>query len=76
MKMTYDKQANAAYIFFNKGDDKVTKTVNLSDNIIMDLGKKGEILGLEILNATSSIGKEIFRKLKKQEMDIPMVSIA
>ena len=51
MKLTYDKEANAAYIYL-KRFKKVSKTVSVSNDLLIDFGSKGEILGIEILNAS------------------------
>ena len=54
MKITYDKIANAAYLYLKKAQ-KVTKTLPVSDDIIIDLDAKGGVLGIEILNASKNI---------------------
>ena len=53
MKITYDKIANAAYMTLRRG--KVAKTVEMSDSVIVDLDKKGHILGIEMLDASSQL---------------------
>ena len=53
MKITYDKIADAMYIYLNKA--KVFKTVSITDRLLIDLDKKGKILGIEILDASSQI---------------------
>ena len=53
MKITYDKHADAIYIYFQKG--KVKKTVAMSDDFIVDQDKHGAVLGLEILNASRNL---------------------
>lgn len=75
MKMTYDKLANAAYIYLKGIKNKVTKTVEVTDNLIVDFGPRNKIVGFEILNASSSIGKDILRNLKKEKFNIPAVAI-
>ena len=78
MKMTYDKVADAAYIYLNRGtkNKKVSKTVEVARNLIVDFGSKGEIIGLEILDATLSICQQDLAREKKEPIDIPVVSIA
>lgn len=51
MKSTYDKLADAIYITFKKG--KVSHTVQLSDRMNADMDKSGNILGVEVLSASS-----------------------
>ena len=57
MKITYDKIANAAYLYFKKSQ-KVTKTIPISEDIIVDFVSNGGILGIEILNASKNIDVE------------------
>jgi len=47
MKVTYDKIADASYMTLRKG--KVAKTVEINRDVIADLDKKGNVLGIEIL---------------------------
>ncbi|OGI65305.1 hypothetical protein A3A95_03285 [Candidatus Nomurabacteria bacterium RIFCSPLOWO2_01_FULL_39_18] len=54
MKITYDKIADAAYIYLKKS--KIAKTVCLADRLIADLDKNGKIVGIELLDASSQIG--------------------
>lgn len=55
MKITYDKSVDAMYIKLKKGSYDHTKKV--TDDILVDVSKKGEVLGLEILDASRNIGK-------------------
>lgn len=55
MKITYDKIANAAYMTLRKG--RVAKTVEMSDNVIIDLDKSGNLLGIEMLDASNQLSK-------------------
>jgi len=55
MKITYDKKVDAMYIKLKKGSYDHTKKV--TDDILVDVSKKGEVLGLEILDASNNIGK-------------------
>ena len=55
MKITYDKKVDAMYIRLRTGIYDHTKKV--TDDILVDVSKKGEVLGLEILDASRNIGK-------------------
>lgn len=46
IKITYDSEADAAYIRLKKGFVKKTKE---EGDFIVDYGAKGEVLGIEIL---------------------------
>jgi uncharacterized protein YuzE len=64
MKITHDKLADALYVTFKKG--VVARTLKLEDRLLVDTDKKGSILGIEILNASTQIAnkKPIELKLK------------
>ncbi len=53
MKMQYDKKTDAMYIELSKGVYK--KSRKISDAIVVDEDKKGNVLGIEILDATKNI---------------------
>jgi uncharacterized protein YuzE len=56
MKITYDSQVDAVYIYFVKPETgKVSYSVELSHNIIADYDYLNKLLGIEILNASSLI---------------------
>lgn len=55
MKITYDQKVDAMYVKLRAGRYDHTKKV--TDSILVDVSKKGEILGLEILDASRNIGK-------------------
>ena len=58
MKITYDKEADAMYLYLKKG--KHFKTIKLKDLLLADINKAGNILGIEILDVSSQISaKEI-----------------
>ncbi len=59
MKINYDKIADAIYMTLRKG--KVAKTVELEDRLIVDVDKKGNILGIELLDAGNQLQKGIVR---------------
>lgn len=49
MKITLDKEADAAYVYFKEiVSGEVAKTISLDDSINIDLDSKGQILGIEI----------------------------
>jgi uncharacterized protein YuzE len=64
MKITYDKRMDAMYIKLKKG--KYDHTKKVSDDILVDVSEKGEVLGLEILDASENIGSVKPEKLKVQ----------
>lgn len=48
MKINYDKSVDALYIELGRG--KVSKTIEKKDGLLVDLDKKGGILGIEVLD--------------------------
>lgn len=57
MEITYDKKADAMYIYFQKGK-KPARTVELADLLIADLDKKGGVIGVEVLAASKQVKKD------------------
>ena len=61
MKIEYDKEVDAAYIYLEATikDGEVKETIELNDNIVLDLDEKGKIIGIEILEASSFLRDSI-----------------
>lgn len=61
MKIEYNQEADAAYIYLEypikEGGAK--KTIQLNDNIILDFDEKNKLLGVEILDASKTLKKEV-----------------
>ena len=59
-KLEYDKEADAAYIYvrypIKEGEAK--NTIQLNDNIILDFDKVGKLIGVEVLDASKTLGKQ------------------
>ena len=57
MKITYDAEADAMYIYLQgRAGDKVDHTEVLGGGIAVDYGPKGAIFGIEILDASEKLG--------------------
>jgi len=56
MEISYDKQADAMYIEFRKGEFARNKKVD--DFTILDLDHEGNILGIELLEVSKRIPVE------------------
>ncbi len=54
MKISYDPEADAAYIRFKPRGLQVT-TVQLSEDVAVDFGPQEEIVGIEILDASKHL---------------------
>lgn len=56
MEISYDKQADAMYIEFRKGEFASNKKID--DFTLVDLDKEGNILGIELLGVSKRIPAE------------------
>lgn len=52
MKIEYDKEADAVYIYLQQ--KKSAKTIELSELVKVDLDEEGKLIGIEVLNATQN----------------------
>lgn len=75
MNITYDKKADAMYLYFQKGK-KIARTVELADLLVADLDKQGKVIGVEVLCASCQLaGVTNGKKIKTRDffaMDIPV----
>jgi uncharacterized protein YuzE len=60
MKLEYDKDVDAAYIYIEHPirDGQVKNTLELNENIILDFDTNGKLLGIEILDASKVLNKK------------------
>ena len=72
MKFNYDTVADAAYLNVNEG--KVAKTVEMKNGVVVDVGEKGNIIGIEILNFSSQQNIKKLQESAKDGMPINIVS--
>jgi uncharacterized protein YuzE len=64
MKTNYDKEADAAYIYFKDiGPGEVVQTISLNDVINVDLDKDGKALGIEILDASHHLPRDAVKNI-------------
>lgn len=54
MKFTYDPKYNIAYICFRDKTESVD-TINISENVKIDITADGTIYGIELLNARDQL---------------------
>jgi uncharacterized protein YuzE len=52
MKIEYDSEADALYIYFCEPGRKVAETVTIKPGVHVDFDAEGKIMGLEILSAS------------------------
>lgn len=65
MQIKYDKVADAVYMSVSAG--KVSKTVRMEDRLIVDMDKEGNVIGIELLDASAQGGliKNLEQGVKK-----------
>jgi uncharacterized protein YuzE len=56
MKISYDQEIDALYIRLVEGDHEC-RTLRLNDEISLNIGKEEVLVGIEILDASSVLGK-------------------
>ncbi len=66
MKVQYDKEADAAYIYVKGGISKgeVKRTISMNENIILDFDADNKLVGIEILSASRVVPKEAIGSLQ------------
>lgn len=66
MKLEYDKDADAAYIYlkYPMGEGEAKSTIALNDNIILDFDVKKKLIGVEILDASKVLSKKVLLEAK------------
>ena len=57
MKLTYDPKCNIAYIRLREKAEQV-ETLQLSDELNVDIGSDGKIYGFELLNANEQLAAD------------------
>ena len=56
MRLTFDPEYNVAYLMLRPKRGKV-RTVQVSDELNVDLAADGTIYGIELLNANAQLGR-------------------
>lgn len=65
IRVEYDSKADALYIWLRKARYEISE--ELAENVIIDLDKSGRIIGIEILDASKNLGKELVNKILNTE---------
>jgi len=56
MKTTFDKEADAVYIYLKDiSPGEVVKTISLNDSVNINLDSEGKAIGIEILEASKNL---------------------
>jgi len=65
VRVEYDPKADAMYVWLRKARYEISE--ELAENVIIDLDKSGRIIGIEILDASKNLGKELVSKILRTE---------
>ena len=65
VRVEYSEKSDAMYIWLRKAKYDISE--ELAENVIMDLDKRGRIIGIEVLDASKNIGKELVTKILETE---------
>ncbi len=68
MEINYDKDSDALYIKLRQGEFALNKKIN--DFTILDLDKKGNVLGIEIIDASKHLSKESLAEIKVKNLAV------
>ncbi len=55
MKIEYDRRADAAYLSLSSRKEKVSKSREVEPGVVLDLNRKGGVIGIEILNVSHRV---------------------
>jgi uncharacterized protein YuzE len=61
VRVEYDHKADAMYIWLRKAKYDVSE--ELAENIVLDLDKNGRIIGIEVLDVSKNLGKELATRI-------------
>ena len=68
-RMNYFKEENILHLLIS--DEKEAGSVELSPNITAELNEKGELIGIEILEASSFIRDSILEAVQAKMLHLP-----
>jgi|CXWL01.1.fsa_nt_gi uncharacterized protein YuzE len=72
MNIKLDKIADALYITVGKG--KISKSVEVSERMVVDMSKSGKILGVELLDISSEQGSKEMDALVKNGVPVQVMA--
>ena len=55
-----------------RGIEKAARTVPVTDDVILDFGSKGNLMGVELLNARSHVDRKDLKRATPRKVDIPI----
>ncbi len=73
MRINYDKDVDALSVTLRKG--KVARTIEISPEILIDFDSAGNPLYLEILDASTKIGKKEMDHITIGSVQVPLARV-
>ncbi len=65
VRVEYDPKADAMYLWLRKAKYDISE--ELAENVVIDLDKNGRIIGIEVLDASKNLGKELVTRIINTE---------
>lgn len=59
MRIEFDAQRDLLYLYLREGETKVVETRTITPGVHADFDREGRLIGLEVLDASETIGKTI-----------------
>jgi uncharacterized protein YuzE len=69
MRITYDREADALYIQLVDGEHEC-RTVHLSEDVSLDFGEGEVLVGIEVLEASTTLGRGQLAPLTVENMEV------
>jgi len=66
MEFRYDEEADAMYIYLEKGGE-YDVSQEIGDGVILDVSKEGKISGIEILDVSDKISEAVLKRMVLKE---------
>lgn len=59
MRIEYDPKRDLLYIYFSQARSKAAETRTITPGVHADFDRKGALIGIEVIDASEIIGKEV-----------------
>lgn len=82
MQLSYDPRRNIAYLRLRKPDGSQVETIQLSDEVNVDLAPDGTLYGIELLNANAQLHASdggrfvVIDEVAGRRVEVPLPEIA
>lgn len=63
MRIEYDPERDLLYLSFVEEDIKVAETITITPGVYADFDKNKRLIGIEVLEASKTLGKKVEFKL-------------